>query len=211
MILGFYGNSNSGKTTLIEKICRKLKKENLKIAVIKHIPHKNFSIDIKTKDTGKFKNLGVDVVAFSPDETAFILDGMNFSDMISKLEHIDSYDVLLVEGLKKQNIPKIRVGDCPMESKTIIDYKGPNDLKTILKWIKNEIQKEEKEWEEKKKILVRIIRGEKIRTTKLKGTKVRTTKLKERGVRTTKLKEKKVRTTKLKGKKVRTTKTIKTK
>ncbi|CEG12157.1 putative molybdopterin-guanine dinucleotide biosynthesis protein B (modular protein) [groundwater metagenome] len=186
MILGFYGHSNSGKTTLIEKICRNLEKENLKIAVIKHIPHKNFSIDIKTKDTGKFKNLGVDVVAFSPDETAFILGGMNFSDMISKLEHIDSYDVILVEGLKKQNIPKIRVGDCPMESMTIMDYKGLNDLKTILKWIKNEIQKEETVREEKRKPFVRIIQGEKIRTTKLKGMRVRTTKLKGIEIRTTK-------------------------
>ncbi|CEG13122.1 putative molybdopterin-guanine dinucleotide biosynthesis protein B (modular protein) [groundwater metagenome] len=178
MILGFYGHSNSGKTTLIEKICRNLEKENLKIAVIKHIPHKNFSIDIKTKDTGKFKNLGVDVVAFSTDETAFILGGMNFSDMISKLEHMDSYDVILVEGLKKHNIPKIRVGDCPMESKTIMDYKCLNDLKTILKWIKNEIQKVETVREEKRKSFVRIIQGEKIRTTKLKGMRVRTTKLK---------------------------------
>ncbi|MDI6730209.1 MAG: molybdopterin-guanine dinucleotide biosynthesis protein B [Candidatus Altarchaeum sp.] len=144
MILGFYGNSKSGKTTLIEKICRNLKKENLKIAVIKHIPLKNFSIDNKTKDTEKFKNLVVDVVAFSPNETAFILGGMNFTDMISKLENIGNYDVILVEGLKKQNIPKIRVGDCPMESKTIMDYKDLNDLKIILKWIKNEIQKEKK-------------------------------------------------------------------
>jgi len=152
MILGFYGNSNSGKTTLIEKICRNLKKENLKIAVIKHIPHKNFSIDSKTKDTGKFKNLGVDVVAFSPNETAFILGGMNFTDMISKLKNIGSYDVILVEGLKKQNIPKIRVGNCPMESNTIMtvtDYHDAtdeqNNIKAILKWIKKEIQKEEKE------------------------------------------------------------------
>ncbi|OQX21159.1 MAG: hypothetical protein BWK75_03780 [Candidatus Altiarchaeales archaeon A3] len=101
---------------------------------------------------------------------------MNFSDMISKLKSIDKYDVILVEGLKKQNIPKVRVGDCPIESNTIIDYKIAGDLKIILKWIKNEIQKEEREREEKKKLLVQIIQVEKIRTTKLKGMDVRTTK-----------------------------------
>ncbi|PKP60142.1 MAG: molybdopterin-guanine dinucleotide biosynthesis protein B [Candidatus Altiarchaeales archaeon HGW-Altiarchaeales-1] len=181
MILGFYGNSNSGKTTLIEKICKNLKKENLNVAVVKHIPHKNFSIDNKAKDTGKFKNSGVDVVAFSPGETAFILGGMKFSDMISKLEYIGSYDVILVEGLKKQNIPKVRVGECKIENNTIMDYKIAGDLKIILKWIKNEVQKEKTEWEKKKKLLLRVIKVTKVRKTKLnmaklKGTKVRTTK-----------------------------------
>lgn len=146
MILGFYGYSNSGKTTLIEKICGELKKENLRIAVIKHIPYENFSIDNKTKDTGRFKNLGVDVAAFSPNETAFILGGMNFTDIISKLESIRNYDVILVEGLKKENIPKIRVGDCPIEDGTIMSVTGKDEeIKKITEWIKDRIDKDKKQ------------------------------------------------------------------
>lgn len=146
MILGFYGYSNSGKTTLIEKICGELKKENLRIAVIKHIPYENFSIDNKTKDTGRFKNLGVDVAAFSPNETAFILGGMNFTDIISKLESIRNYDVILVEGLKKENIPKIRVGDCPIEDETIMSVTGKDEeIEKITEWIKDRIDKDKKQ------------------------------------------------------------------
>jgi len=147
MLLGFYGDSGSGKTTLIESIITELKKEdegkNLKIAVVKHIPHKNFSIDDKTKDTGKFRNLSVDVVAFSPDEVAFIVGGMDFNNMISKLDCINDYDIVFVEGLKKEDIPKIRVGNCPVENNTIMDYKNTDSLKKILKWIKENLKKEE--------------------------------------------------------------------
>ncbi|NCN65371.1 MAG: molybdopterin-guanine dinucleotide biosynthesis protein B [Candidatus Altiarchaeum hamiconexum] len=151
MILGFYGNSNSGKTTLIEGIITYLKKENLEIVVIKHIPHKNFSIDNNAKDTGKFKDMGVDVVAFSPNETAFICKKMSFSDVVSKLGFMNHYDVILIEGLKKENIPKIRVGDCEKEGNTIMDYKdNPED---VIKWIKKGLKKERAEWKKKKKIL----------------------------------------------------------
>jgi len=53
MILGFYGNSNSGKTTLIEKICRDLKKENLKITSLRS--------DISKSDDLKITSLRSDI------------------------------------------------------------------------------------------------------------------------------------------------------
>lgn len=150
MILGFYGDSNSGKTTLIGGLITELKKENLKIVVIKHIHRENFSIDNKAKDTGKFKSLGVDVVALSPNETAFILGWMKLDDIISKLQQMNGYDLILIEGLKKANIPKIRVGNCEMENNTIMsvevkkgdEKKNIESQKMIVKWIINNLKKE---------------------------------------------------------------------
>ncbi|MFC1786793.1 molybdopterin-guanine dinucleotide biosynthesis protein B [Halobacteriota archaeon] len=139
MILGVYGYSKSGKTTLIEELLKKLVADGYDIATIKHIPHEGFSIDTEKKDTGKYRKGGAStVVASSPGETAFMVsEGMRLHLILKTIQTISKPDLILVEGYKKENIPKIAVGKIEERSNTVFKYDG--NLKEILQYIKQEI------------------------------------------------------------------------
>ena len=53
----FVGRSNTGKTTVIERLIPILVGKGLKVAVIKHHPH-DFEIDKPGKDTYRYKQAG---------------------------------------------------------------------------------------------------------------------------------------------------------
>ena len=65
-------SSNSGKTTLIEKVVRILKERGLRVAVIKHAS-KGFDIDRPGKDSWRFREAGADAVMLvGPDSMALM-------------------------------------------------------------------------------------------------------------------------------------------
>nr|MCR5358016.1 molybdopterin-guanine dinucleotide biosynthesis protein B [Lachnospiraceae bacterium] len=109
IILGIAGFSGSGKTTLIEKLIPVLKNEGYRIAVIKHDAH-DFEMDREGKDTFRFKKAGVDTVMISSRVKSAMI-----SDIVQSLDKMiaDAYergaDIVLVEGYKYENIPKLFV------------------------------------------------------------------------------------------------------
>ena len=133
-VIGICGYHNSGKTTLIEKLIRRLKNDGYKIATIKNIP-KKFSIDTEGKDTWEHGEAGAGVVvASSPDETAFIFKrGMELKEMADILNKIARPDLILVEGRKMERIPKIAVGDIELED--AIKYE--DNIDEIQRWIQD--------------------------------------------------------------------------
>ena len=138
-VIGICGYHNSGKTTLIEKLIRRLRNEGYKIATIKNIP-KKFSIDTEGKDTWKHRHAGASVVvASSPDETAFIFKrGMELKEIGDILNKIVHPDLILVEGRKMERIPKISVGDIELEG--AIKYE--DNIDEIQRWIHDFIRDE---------------------------------------------------------------------
>ena len=71
-VVSFVGRSNSGKTTLLEKVIRALKLRGYRVAVIKH-SHHDFDLDQTGKDTWRFAQAGSDaVVISSPQKLALI-------------------------------------------------------------------------------------------------------------------------------------------
>jgi len=138
-VIGICGYHNSGKTTLIEKLIRRLRNEGYKIATIKNIP-KKFSIDTEGKDTWKHRHAGASVVvASSPDETAFIFKrGMELKEIADILNEIARPDLILVEGHKRERIPKISVGDIELEG--AIKYE--DNIDEIQSWIQDFIRDE---------------------------------------------------------------------
>ena len=138
-VIGICGYHNSGKTTLIEKLIRRLRNEGYKIATIKNIP-KKFSIDTEGKDTWKHRHAGASVVvASSPDETAFIFKrGMELKEIADILNELVHPDIILVEGHKRERIPKISVGDIELEG--AIKYEDNIDV--IQSWIHDFIRDE---------------------------------------------------------------------
>ena len=74
VVFGFYGESNTGKTSLIVKIIKKLKSGGYKVAAVK-ITDKKIGIDAKGKDTWKYNQAGSKLTALSSKiETDFLLN-----------------------------------------------------------------------------------------------------------------------------------------
>ena len=107
-IITVVGFSNSGKTTLIEKLLPELKRHGLKVGTIKHAHH-GFSIDRKGKDSWRHQQAGADRVAVAgPQKTAMIIN-----TPLGRLEDIRPWmtgmDLVLAEGWKAERMPKIEV------------------------------------------------------------------------------------------------------
>jgi len=100
--------TNSGKTYLLEKLIRKLKKRGWKVAALKHAMHQH-SVDPEGKDTFKFATSGADrIILFSPE--GLMMYEANQPD-INYVYDIASkgMDIVLIEGLKGGPFKKIEV------------------------------------------------------------------------------------------------------
>jgi len=107
-LITFVGLSNSGKTTLIEKLIPELKRRGYRIGTIKHTHH-GFSMDQKGKDTYRHRAAGADaVLAASPGQIALV-KSMPEDSLDSLLPYFLDMDIVLVEGYKQEKKPKIEV------------------------------------------------------------------------------------------------------
>ena len=108
LAVAFTGPSNSGKTTLILKIARKLIHEYGKeVAIIKHDPKDKARFDVEGKDSYKFSDTGAEVIVTSPTRTTYFSARQKELDEMIRL--FDKFDILLVEGLKNLPLPRISV------------------------------------------------------------------------------------------------------
>lgn len=109
--------SNSGKTTLISKLIPELAKHKICVSVIKHAHHK-FDIDHPGKDSYEIREAGaVQTLIASGKRWALMTemqrtpnppDEANLQELIANLNP-DYADLILVEGFKHADIPKIEV------------------------------------------------------------------------------------------------------
>ena len=108
LAVAFTGPSNSGKTTLILKVARKLINEYKKeVAIIKHDPGDKARFDVVGKDSYKFSDTGAEVIVTSPNRTTYF--SKRNKDIDEMIRLFDSFDILLVEGLKNLPLPRISV------------------------------------------------------------------------------------------------------
>lgn len=156
LAVAFTGPSNSGKTTLILKIARKLIHEFSKeVAIIKHDPKDKARFDVEGKDSYKFSDTGAEVIVTSPNRTTYFSQRQKELDEMIRL--FDKFDILLVEGLKNLPLPRISVFrnslDCDYfeymdalaidESINIDEYELPSDVdildinncEDVISWI----------------------------------------------------------------------------
>ena len=104
--VAFTGPSNSGKTTLVEKIAQILIKEH-KVGIIKNDPKDKAQFDVEGKDSHKFSQTGAEVVITSPTRTTYFSQREKTLDDIVAM--INDFDILLVEGLKTLPLPRIAI------------------------------------------------------------------------------------------------------
>ncbi|MBW2010728.1 MAG: molybdopterin-guanine dinucleotide biosynthesis protein B [Deltaproteobacteria bacterium] len=107
-IITIVGKSESGKTTLIERLIPELKNRGYKIGTTKHASH-GFDIDKKGKDSQRHKQAGADmVIVASPGKIAMVKDeDCETLDCLEKYFH--DMDLVIAEGYKKEDRPRIEV------------------------------------------------------------------------------------------------------
>jgi len=107
-MISIVGRSQSGKTTLIEKLIPALKQRGYKIGTIKH-SHHIFDFDKTGKDSWRHKDAGAEtVIIASPGKIAMVKN-----DYLGSLDGLqrffDDLDLIITEGYKKEDKPKIEV------------------------------------------------------------------------------------------------------
>jgi len=107
-MISIVGRSQSGKTTLIEKLIPALKRRGYKIGTIKH-SHHIFDFDKTGKDSWRHKDAGAEtVIIASPGKIAMVKN-----DYLGSLDGLqrffDDLDLIITEGYKKEDKPKIEV------------------------------------------------------------------------------------------------------
>ncbi|MRR17663.1 MAG: molybdopterin-guanine dinucleotide biosynthesis protein B [Deltaproteobacteria bacterium] len=109
-IVSIVGKSNSGKTTLLEKIISDLVGRGYRVGTIKHNRH-GFDIDHEGKDSYRHKKAGARVtVVSSPHQLALVSDvDHDYSFAEIRERYISGVDIILTEGFKVNDYPKIEV------------------------------------------------------------------------------------------------------
>ena len=110
-IFGFAGYSGSGKTTLIEQLIPLFIERGVTVSLIKHAHH-TFEIDQPGKDSFRHRKAGcTEVLVTSSRRWALMheLRGAPEPALSDLTKRMLPCDLLLVEGFKREPIPKLEV------------------------------------------------------------------------------------------------------
>jgi molybdopterin-guanine dinucleotide biosynthesis protein B len=110
-LFGVVGWKNSGKTTLMAGLVRELAGRGFVVSVIKHA-HECFDIDHPGRDSFKLREAGAKQIALSsPRRFALMRELGDEPELL--LNEVRSYvgpcDLVLVEGFKRAEFPKIEI------------------------------------------------------------------------------------------------------
>lgn len=130
--IGFCAFSGTGKTTLLTQLIPLLKAGGINLGVIKHAHH-SFEIDHPNKDSYKLRQAGAQQMLIVSEQCIASIkevnpqkNELNLQDMLNELD-FNSLDLILVEGFKHYNFPKIELHR-PIIKKPLI---FPNDSSVI--------------------------------------------------------------------------------
>jgi molybdopterin-guanine dinucleotide biosynthesis protein B len=110
-LFGFAGFSGSGKTTLIEKLIPRFVARGLRVSLIKHAHHA-FDVDSPGKDSYRHREAGCgEVLVSSSRRWALMheLRGAPEPRLEELVEQLSPCDLVLVEGFKREAVPKLEV------------------------------------------------------------------------------------------------------
>jgi len=109
-IVSVIGNSESGKTNLIEKLIQELKSRGYRVATIKHIPQ-GVNFDEPGKDSWRHIQAGSEATAVSSPDKIVLIKPVTKDPTLDETAHLlgEDYDIILTEGFKHGNAPKIEV------------------------------------------------------------------------------------------------------
>lgn len=110
-VFGFAGFSGSGKTTLIEQLIPMFVGQGLRVSLVKHAHHA-FDVDHPGKDSYRHRQAGATEVLVTSSRRWVLmheLRGEAEPSMDEVIARMSPCDLLLVEGYKRANIPKLEI------------------------------------------------------------------------------------------------------
>jgi molybdopterin-guanine dinucleotide biosynthesis protein B len=107
-VICIVGRSQSGKTTLIEKLIPVLKNKGYRIGTVKH-SHHIFDFDKSGKDSWRHKDAGADTVIIASPGKIAIVKNDHQGTLDSLIDYFGDLDLVITEGYKGARRPKIEV------------------------------------------------------------------------------------------------------
>ncbi len=109
-IISIVGKSDSGKTTLLEKLIGELKRRGYRVVAMKH-SDKDLEPDTVNKDSWRLSQAGSEITVLSSVQKLAVFTTLSTDVSPEELSALISwdYDLLLTEGFKKNHYPKIEV------------------------------------------------------------------------------------------------------
>ncbi|MBE7638057.1 molybdopterin-guanine dinucleotide biosynthesis protein B [Sneathiella sp. P13V-1] len=110
-IVGISGWSGNGKTTLLVQVIPALIARGYTVSSVKHAHH-NFDVDTPGKDSYRHREAGAkEVMVASAARWALMHENREEDEpgIYDLIKHMTPVDILLVEGFKREDFPKIEV------------------------------------------------------------------------------------------------------
>ncbi|MEC5423629.1 molybdopterin-guanine dinucleotide biosynthesis protein B [Virgibacillus sp. C22-A2] len=110
LIFQVVGYKNSGKTTLMERLISYLSSKELQVGTLKHHGHGGEPASVKETDSSKHLQAGSSISAVQGERELHITvkDTTSFElDELLQFYTVLPLDILLIEGYKKADYPKI--------------------------------------------------------------------------------------------------------
>jgi len=107
-VLGLVGPSNSGKTTLIERLTDRLDQRG-RVATVKHLDHEP-TIDTDGKDTARHRAAGARATYGLTEEGGWFATGAGRTLPATLAELDGRYDYVLIEGFSDADVPAVVLG-----------------------------------------------------------------------------------------------------
>ena len=109
-IVSIVGKSKSGKTTLIEKLIRELKSRNYRVATVKHAPE-GTTFDEPDKDSWRHLQAGSEATVLGSEKGIVLIKPITSETILDEIARLlgEDYDIILAEGFKQGDAPKIEV------------------------------------------------------------------------------------------------------
>ena len=110
-VFGITGHSGMGKTTLLERLVPEISSRGLVVSLIKH-SHKNIDIDRPGKDSYRLREAGCKEVLLMGHDRWALMHELRDADeppldyLLDRMQHCD---LVLVEGFKGGDFPKLEV------------------------------------------------------------------------------------------------------
>jgi molybdopterin-guanine dinucleotide biosynthesis protein B len=109
-VIGLAGWSGAGKSTFGIRLTRELKKRGLRVAIVKHTTHRNVVTDTPESDTWRYAQAGGDIVLLSTPQQIVSWERLDTElSLADVLARVRDVDLVIVEGYKSAQIPKIEI------------------------------------------------------------------------------------------------------